>query len=86
MNNRVCPQPIKWNELFNLLKNKQHKPSGGYEPGAPLILAAWYEAEPLFKMARFKEHIEWAANQGQLEQIEVFIKSLKEEDWFHLGE
>ena len=37
-NDRICPIPIYWNELWKMLKNKKRK-----EPSLPLILAAWYE-------------------------------------------
>lgn len=48
-NNRVCPMPQKWNELYNLLKIKKQNPSGGWEPPLPLILAAWYDTSALLK-------------------------------------
>lgn len=63
-----------------MLKNKKRK-----EPSPPLILAAWYEPA-IFKILRFKEHLEWANKQGQLEEISNYLKSLKEENWYHLGD
>lgn len=84
-NNRICPQPTKWKELYELLKNKKQKSSGGWEPSLPLILAAWYEPH-LLKIIRFREHIEWAEKQGQLEEISSFLKSLKEDEWFHTND
>jgi len=79
-NDRICPMPIFWNELYNKLKNKKYK-----EPAVPLILAAWYEPA-LLKQLRFFEHLEWAKKQGQLEEISDYVKNLKEENWYHLGE
>ncbi len=52
--NRVCPMPQKWSELYNLLNNKKQKPSGGWEPSLPLILAAWYDTPALMKIIRLR--------------------------------
>jgi len=83
-NYRVCPQPQKWNELYELLPNKQRK-GNGWEPSLPLILAAW-EEPALSKMLRLREHIEWASEHGCLDAIYVFLMNLKEEEWYHIGE
>jgi len=37
-NDRVCPQPQKWNELYELLPNRVRR-GNGWEPALPLILA-----------------------------------------------
>jgi len=84
-NNRVCPQPQKWNELYKLLPNKRRK-GGGWEPPLPLILAAWWDTPAMPKMLRLREHIEWAYEQGCLDAVYEFMKNLKEEEWFHIGE
>lgn len=85
-NNRICPNPDKWNDLFQMLKNKKQKNSGGWEPSLPLILAAWYDTPALSKQLRFQEHIKWAFDNQQSDEVINFIKSLKEEEWFHLGD
>jgi hypothetical protein len=41
---------------------------------------------PIEKQLRFKEHLQWAAEQGQLDEIGTFLRSLTEELWCHLGE
>jgi hypothetical protein len=38
------------------------------------------------KQLRFKEHLQWAAQQGQLDEIGVYLRSLTEQDWCHFGE
>lgn len=38
-NNRVCPQPQEWQQLYDLLPNKK-RIGAGWEPSLPLILAA----------------------------------------------
>lgn len=82
--NRVIPKD--WNKLYGMLKNKKQKPSGGWEPSLPLKLAAWDVTMPLEKQLRFKEHIQWATNNGQIEEIASYLKSLPETEWYHFGE
>lgn len=83
-NERVVPRD--WNKLYKKLANKRQLASGGWEPSLPLILAAWHLTMPLEKHLRFKEHIEWASDQGQLAEIGAYLRSLDEEDWYHYGE
>ena len=85
-NNRLVPMPPQWNGLYNLLKNTRQKPSGGWEPPFPLALAAWHHSMPIEKQLRFKEHLQWAQVQGQLEEIGNFLHSLPEAQWCHFGE
>lgn len=85
-NSRLCPKPDKWSELYNLLKNKKQKPSGGWEPSLPLILGAWQNTMPIEKHLRFKEHIEWAAKNNQLNEIGNYLRKLDESEWIHFGE
>lgn len=84
-NNRVCPQPMKWQEMYEKLPAKKRVGSG-WEPALPLILAAWWDTPALSKMVRFTEHIEWAAAHGCLEEIHSFLSSLSEDQWHHVGD
>jgi len=84
--NRICPQPIKWGELWELLPGRKQKPSGGWGPALPLILAAWWEAGNCAKHQRFKEHLSWAESKGVIDKVEDFLDNLSEEDWFHEGD
>lgn len=81
---RVIPRD--WNRLYQMLVNKRQKPSGGWEPPLPLILAAWDVTMPMDKQFRFKEHLEWARDQGQLDEIGDYLRSLNESNWYHFGE
>jgi hypothetical protein len=83
-NGRAIPRD--WNKLYEMLRNKRQKPSGGWEPSLPLILAAWDATMPIEKQLRFKEHVKWAKEQGQLVEIGHYLRSLAEEDWYHFGE
>jgi hypothetical protein len=83
-NNRAIPRD--WNKFYNLLKNKKQKPSGGWEPSLPLILAAWDITMPIEKQLRFKEHVQWAIDNQQHEEAGNYLRKLNEEEWYHFGE
>jgi hypothetical protein len=83
--NRICPQPKKWQQLYELLPDKKRK-GAGWEPSLPLVLAAWWDTPAISKILRLREHIEWAATHGSLEQVHEFLRSLPEEEWHHFGE
>ena len=85
LNNRVCPQPQKWQQLYDMLPNKKRK-GAGWEPPLPLILAAWWDTPAISKIMRLREHIEWADSQGCLEQITLFLGELPEDQWYHIGD
>ena len=85
-NNRAVPMPAHWNQLYVMLKNTRQKPSGGWEPPLPLILAAWEHSLPIEKVLRFQEHLTWANKEGQLEVVGHFLRSLGEDEWAHYGE
>ena len=55
-------------------------------PGLPLILGGWHYSSDLMKMSRFQEHVEWAASQGVLAEVDAFLRGLPEEEWHHLGD
>lgn len=83
-NNRLIPRD--WHKLYEILKNKRQKSSGGWIPSLSLILAAWDVTMPIEKQLRFREHIQWASDNGQIEEIGKYLRSLNEDDWFHFGE
>lgn len=84
-NNRVCPMPAMWNQLWEMLPNRT-RVGNGWKPSLPLILAAWHDTPAMLKMLRLAEHIEWAAEHGALESVARFLRELREEDWHHIGE
>ena len=79
---RICPQPGKWHELWELLPDK-HRKGNGWEPSLPLILAAWDETPHMMKMIRLQEHIKWAEDHGALQKIYDYMVGLKPDDWFY---
>jgi hypothetical protein len=84
-NDRVCPQTPRWQELYEILPEKQRK-GMGWEPPLPLILAAWWDTPALSKMMRLREHIEWADKHGCLDKVYEFLCQLPESDWHHIGD
>jgi hypothetical protein len=84
-NNRVCPKPARWLQFYDMLPDK--KPTiAGWEPAPPLVDAAWNDTPSIPKRMCFREHIEWAASHGCLQQVFTFMKSLPEGEWHHMGE
>lgn len=80
-NNRVCPKPVLWQQLYEMLPDRRRS-----EPTPPLLGAAWDGTPCIPKRICFREHIEWAASRGCLQQVFAFMKSLPESDWHHMGE
>ncbi len=81
-NNRICLQPGKWNELYELLKNETVKERRGELP-LPLIISAWWHTPLLPKIIRFQEHITWAEDHGFLQVVYDYFIGLPESDWYH---
>jgi len=82
---RVCPMPQRWNELWEMLPSRQ-RVGGGWEPGVPLILAAWWDTPALSKMMRLEEQICHAQAHGALPEVDRFLRGLPEDEWAHLGD
>ena len=66
--------PRDWQKRYDMLLAKRQKPSGGWEPPLPLILAAWYDTMPIEKQLRFKEHVRWAADHDQLQEVAEYLR------------
>jgi hypothetical protein len=81
-NGRVCPQPIKWNDLYSLLPNRRQV-GAGFEPAAPLILAGWWASDDQQKKERLADHLKWAEKHGALDRADKYLRSLSEAEWHH---
>ena len=55
-------------------------------PSPPLIGQAWLATPSLSKRMSFRDHLEWAGAYGGLEIAASFIKQLREDEWYHMGE
>jgi hypothetical protein len=84
-NGRLCPVPMRWNALYQMLPETRRK-GLGWEPALPLILAAWWEASEDQKQERLIEHIRWARDHGVLDVVAKFLHSLPESEWHHTGD
>ena len=84
-NDRVCPMPMRWNELYQLLPNTR-RVGNGLEPALPLILGAWHYASDSAKQLRLQEHISWADEHGAIETVDKFLRGLDESEWHHLDD
>lgn len=81
-NGRVCPMPLKWQEMFELLQARRAAPPA---PGPMPVLdpAAWVRTSDLAKRMCLRDHLEWAATHGCLDEVQRFLKGLREEEWHH---
>lgn len=80
-NNRVCPLPARWVELYDILPDKTRS-----QPTPPLVEGAWKATSSIPKRMCFREHIEWAADHGCLEKVFALMKGLPEDEWLHMGD
>lgn len=85
-NNRLCPIPSRWNVFFGMLKGKKQNLDGSWTPSLPLILSGWEHTVPLQKFLVFQEHIKWASDHNQLDEVGQFLRNLTEDEWAHYGE
>lgn len=81
-NNRVCPRPQHWLQLYHQLEGS------GYVDLAPPPVGPWLwgKLSDLQKRLRFREHVEWAERHGKLDVVARFMAGLAEPDWLHIGE
>jgi hypothetical protein len=77
---RICPQPQRWNELWEMLPEKE-RVGIGWRPSLPLILGAWWHTSDIEKTLRLQEHIEYAASKGVLDRVERFLRNLPTDGW-----
>ncbi len=80
-NNRVCPIPARWQELYQMLPERKNN-----QPPPPLVGASWQGTPSISKRMCLREHLEWAESRGGLEPVLVFLKQLPEGEWHHMGD
>ena len=80
---RICPQPLHWKTLWEMLPDKK-RDGGGWKPPLPLILGGWWCTSDREKQLRLKEHIEYAAQHGVLDAVDSFLRGLAQEEWHTL--
>lgn len=77
---RICPQPQRWNEPWEMLPDKERVGSG-WRPSLPHILGAWWHTSNNEKTLRLREHVEYAASKGVLDSVERFLRNLPPDQW-----
>jgi hypothetical protein len=78
--NRMAPLEPHWQRLCDLL----HKATGS-QPPPPMTPRESAGTPPLAKRIRVRDQVEWAAQHGQLSAVLGFFRSLREDDWLHIG-
>jgi len=80
-NNRVCPIPARWQELYQMLPDRKT-----HQPTPPLVGASWGATPSISKRMCLREHLEWAESKGTLDPVLAFLKQLPEGEWHHMGD
>lgn len=80
-NNRVCPLPSIWKQLHDALPAKSPKLAP-----VPLTSQEWKQTPALEKRTRLRQHVEWAAAHGALQQVHDLLAALPENKWQHMGD
>ena len=80
-NNRVCPIPARWQELYQMLLDRKNN-----RPTPPLVGASWQATPSISKRMCLREHLEWAEAKGSLDPVLAFMKQLPEGEWHHMGD
>jgi hypothetical protein len=80
--NRVCPQPQRWAEFYELLSDLNE---GAQMPSPPLVGKAWTSTPALAKRMCFCEQVEWAIVNDRVIAAHAFLKCLREQDWHYMG-
>ena len=83
-NERVCPQPMKWDKMWQVMGS----PSRNIPdfPGLPLILNGWHMSTDKEKRLRLIEQIKFGNQMGTLDKVDKFLRALSEDDWHHCPE
>lgn len=77
--NRVCPIPVEWQKVLDILKIRPGNP--GYL--TPLILGGWDSTDEE-KKERLIKQIEYASSNPEIyKTLENFLLNLKNHQWYY---
>jgi hypothetical protein len=76
-NGRVCPQPMIWNRLWELLPNRESLSVYGRPPSPE----AWSETSDSDKRDWFQFHLDWAYEHGAIDAVSNLLSNMKPEAW-----
>ena len=80
----MSPRPARWHQLYIEFTN--WVPVGTAMPAKPPNGETWRTTPALAKRMMFRDHLEWAEDKKCLTQVMLFLQSLPEEHWYHLGD
>jgi hypothetical protein len=72
-NDRICPQPGKWDTLWRLLGRTGQQP--------PLVQSGWAYSPDRQKRAHVLEQLKYALASGLLDRTDEFVRQLEPSDW-----
>ncbi|MES2938447.1 MAG: hypothetical protein V4864_12245 [Pseudomonadota bacterium] len=81
--NRVCPQPPRWVELYKLLLQHAARTESGLPPRL-LAGPAWSTSSSLDKRLCLRQQLEWAHLQGCLAPVAAFLRGLPDTGWYYM--
>lgn len=74
---RICPKPLYWSEIYALIVE-----GGADDLPSPLSQGDWIDAPHFYKIGRLFEQLNWAAENGTLPNVDKYLRSLSDEQWF----
>jgi hypothetical protein len=77
---RVCPRPMAWKRLWQLLPSRR-RIGAGSDPPVPLIPGAWWEASDSYKRERFHLRLRWASEHGAIDAVAHLLSTMKPAEW-----
>jgi hypothetical protein len=81
-NDRVCPMPNKWNDLYEIVTTKDHDLGNDQVmPHMPLILGAWWDTTDGDKRNRLSEQLKWCQENNRSDIAWAYLNSLKDDEW-----
>jgi len=79
-NNYICPTSIRWLELHHIL-NKTQSQNSELKLEVPLLRDNWDSSSIPQKRKRFMDIVEYGFKNGNLAEIDKFLRSLDENEW-----
>jgi len=79
--NIICPLPTFWTKVWKLLPKRKQYADKSWNIPLPLILSTGLHSSDEEKKQRFKEHLEYAEEHNKLDDIIIYLNTLKHDDW-----
>ena len=79
-NNYICPNPIRWLEFYHIL-DKTKSQYSELKLEIPLLRDSWESSSIPQKRKRFMDQVEYGFKNGNLTEVDEFLRSLDENEW-----